>query len=353
MSETSLYRKIIANETGLWSIPCRGALRAVESLYGFGINIRNQRYDQQGPKETLSVPVISVGNITVGGTGKTPFVIELIKRLERMGLSPAIVARGYKSIDGEPNDEELLIRQQCPSVVYVANKDRIAGAQTAISNFGADVIVLDDGFQHRRLARTIDVVLIDATCPFGYGHVLPRGLLREPVDGLQRADVIVLTRCDQVSQQTLEQIEKKLIRITADIPLIKCIHRITSVTKLDGEEISESLSDKRALIFAGIAQPQSFAMSVASMGVNVVAQQWWPDHYHYRTRDIHELLKSDRYPPYDLLLTTQKDAVKLAKLNGISKIQIGVVKIEIDFIQDGGTMWQSVLDQSLKPDKQI
>lgn len=350
MNETSLYRKIIANEAGLWSWPCRGALRAVESLYGYAIHVRNQRYDQQGPGSTLAVPVISVGNITVGGTGKTPFVIELVKRLERMGYSPAVVARGYKSVDGTPNDEELLVRQHCPSVVYVANKDRIAGAQWAISKLGANLIVLDDGFQHRRLARTIDVVLIDATCPFGFGHVLPRGLLREPIDGLQRADVIVLTRCDQVSQQTLAQIEKKLKRIAADIPLLKCTHRIASVTKLDGEPISEPISGKRALIFAGIAQPQSFATSVASMGVDVVAHQWWPDHHHYRTRDIHELLKSDRHRPYDLLLTTQKDAVKLAKLNGLDKIQIGVVKIEIDFMDDGGTMWQSVLDQTLKPD---
>ena len=187
----------MSNETGVWSLPIRCSMRLAESVYGFGLNLRNGRYDRPGSQTLLPIPVISIGNITVGGTGKTPLVIDLVKRLEKMGFSPAVVSRGYKSVRGEPNDEELLIRQSCPSAICVSNPDRVVAANIAHRQFGADIIVLDDGFQHRRLARTIDVLLIDATCPFGYNHLLPRGLLREPLTELKRATLFVLTRCVQ------------------------------------------------------------------------------------------------------------------------------------------------------------
>lgn len=169
----------------MWVFPVRAMLRVLEGLYARGVALRNTRYDRSGPRAVLDIPVISVGNLTVGGTGKTPFVIELVKRLDRMGLSPAVVSRGYKAAEGQPNDEERLIRESCPSVVCICDPDRAAAGQFARTKFGADVIVLDDGFQHRQLARTLDIVLIDATCPFGFGHLLPRGLLREPVGSLR------------------------------------------------------------------------------------------------------------------------------------------------------------------------
>lgn len=352
MSDQPLYRKIMANETGAWSWPIRGLLRMAESAYGLGLNLRNGRYNRPGSQTFLPIPVISIGNITVGGTGKTPFVIDLIKRLEKMGFSPAVVSRGYKAVHGEPNDEELLIRQSCPSVVCVSNPNRIVAANIAHKQFGADIIVLDDGFQHRRLARTLDVVLIDATCPFGYDHLLPRGLLREPLTELQRANLIVLTRCDQVPQASLDLIEKKLRNIAPNTNVLQCNHRLIQIERLDGTLVTKSLSGKRTILFAGIGQPESFATTVSSLGIKVVGNHWWPDHYHYRTLDIYNLIKSDRFPPCDMLLTTQKDAVKLARLGGLDHIDIGVVKIDIDFVGECDTIWQSVLNQSLRPDNQ-
>jgi tetraacyldisaccharide 4'-kinase len=137
------------------------------------------------PRNVLSVPVpvISVGNITVGGTGKTPLVIELVRGMEKMGRNPAVVARGYGANEGQRSDEELLVRKHCPAVAYIADPDRHRGANMALRRMGADAIVLDDAFQHRRMYRDFDIVLIDAMCPFGYGHVLPRGLLRERLPG--------------------------------------------------------------------------------------------------------------------------------------------------------------------------
>jgi tetraacyldisaccharide 4'-kinase len=347
MSRRSLYRRIIAGETGTWSVPLLAFLRAVESLYGCAVGLRNARYDRFGPRTELPIPVISVGNLTVGGTGKTPFVVELLKRLDRMGSSPAVVSRGYKSADGQPNDEERLIRQSVPSAVCIAQRNRAWGGEVAHRSFGADVIVLDDGFQHRQLARNLDIVLVDATCPFGFDHLLPRGLLREPVDSLRRADMVVLTRCDQASLAALSRTEARVREITGARTCLKCIHRVISVENLDGTPAADSLERKRVVLFAGIAQPSAFVTTVASLGVEVVGERWWPDHHHYRRRDVHALRRPGRFPPHDLLLTTEKDAVKLAELDGLDNTDVVVVKVAIDFVGEGSTMLQARLDEAL------
>ncbi|MGB2984709.1 MAG: tetraacyldisaccharide 4'-kinase [Phycisphaerae bacterium] len=366
MSEHSLYRRIIAGEAGLWVFPVRAMLRVLEGLYARGVALRNTRYDRSGPRAVLDIPVISVGNLTVGGTGKTPFVIELVKRLDRMGLSPAVVSRGYKAAEGQPNDEERLIRESCPSVVCICDPDRAAAGQFARTKFGADVIVLDDGFQHRQLARTLDIVLIDATCPFGFGHLLPRGLLREPVGSLRRAQIVVLTRCDQVSSAALSRVEARLRNVECGrgkaedgrrnssftIPpspftILQCTHRVTSVDRLDDTPLASPLEGKRAVVFAGIGHPGAFLTTVRSLGVEVVGQRFWPDHHRYTPRDISTLRRPGRFPPHDLLITTEKDAVKLVALDGVDLTGVAVVRVAIDFKGDGGTMLQTALERAL------
>jgi len=288
----------------------------------------------------------------VGGTGKTPFVVELAKRLGDLGASPAVIARGYGSEVGRPNDEELLIRRRCPDVPYVADPDRVAAARYAIKELGADVIVLDDGFQHRRLGRVLDIVLIDATCPFGYGHLLPRGLLREPVGALQRAQLLVLTRCDQAAPAEVERLEDRLSRLAGDAVLIKCRHAVTGVEDLGGVDLTETVGQRKAVLFAAIGHPGSFLHTVSSLGIEVVGHRWWPDHHRYRARDIDGLLEVGRFPQHDLLLTTEKDAVKLAQLPAMDHAAIGVVKIAIDFVDDGGTILQHRLAQALATSEQ-
>jgi tetraacyldisaccharide 4'-kinase len=347
MSEHSLYRRIIAGETGAWASPVRGVLRAAEEAYKICIALWNRRYDHSHSHSVLPIPVLSIGNITVGGTGKTPLVIDLVRRLEAMGRNPAVVSRGYKAAADEPNDEERLIRRSCPGIVYLADPDRSAAAQRACDDCGADVIVLDDGFQHRRLSRTLDIVLIDATNPFGYGHLLPRGLLREPLSSLRRAQVVVLTRCDQVSGAELSRIADRLEGLAPQATHLRCNHRVTAVETLDGKPCEGGLDGRRAVLFAAIGNPRSFATAARTLGVEVVGERWWPDHHAYRPRDIHSMLRSGRFPPHDLLLTTEKDAVKLAELHGLDHVGILVLRIAIDFVDDGGTIFQTVLEKTL------
>ena len=345
MSEHSLYRRVIAGEAGRWASPLRGLLRAAEVVYARVVRLRNGRYDRHGPRRVLPVPVISVGNLTVGGTGKTPFVMELVNRLDRMGLRPAVVSRGYKRGAVSTNDEERLIRRSCPGVICVSDPDRAAAGEIAHRDLGADVIVLDDGFQHRQLGRSLDIVLVDATCPFGFGHLLPRGLLREPAESLRRAQVVVLTRCDQVSPARLSEIDARLRVLAPETTHLQCKHHVTSIRRLAGPPVTEPLEGKRAVLFAGVGNPRMFAVTVRSLGVEVVGERWWPDHHRYRPRDVAALLGSERFPPHDLLITTEKDAVKLEGLSGFDHADIVVVRIAIDFAGEGGTILQKVLEQ--------
>jgi len=347
MHGESLYRKIVAGETGVWAAPLRGLLWSATGLYDCAIALRNAWYDRNGTTIRLPVPVISVGNLTVGGTGKTPFVIDLVRRLDALGFSPAVIARGYGATPGEPNDEQKLIQKNCPSVPCVSDPDRRRAGEVACERLGADVVVLDDGFQHRRLARDLDIVLIDATCPFGYGHVLPRGLLREPVIGLRRAHLVVLTRCDRVSHAELARIEARMRELAPDAAHLKCIHRVTAVVQLDGKELEGGLDRKRVVLFAGIAHPQSFVATVSSLGADVVAKSWFRDHHRYTRRNLQYLLSADRFPQHDFLVTTEKDAVKLSELRGFDASAIVVVRVAIDFVDDGGTMLQAILEQRL------
>jgi tetraacyldisaccharide 4'-kinase len=338
---------MIAGQAGAWALPILGTLRLAESLYASGVALRNYWYDRRGPRAQLPVPVISVGNVTVGGTGKTPLVIDLVRHLERMGLSPAVASRGYKAFDDQSNDEQSVIRAHCPGVVCVSDPDRIRAAELAHVRFGADVIVLDDGFQHRRLGRTLDIIVVDATCPFGYGHLLPRGLLREPIRSLGRANVVVITRSDQVSPAELSRLDQRLRKIAPVATHLRCTHRVQGVERLDGTPIDGTLEGKRAVLFAGIGQPQAFATTVRTLGVEVVGEHWWPDHYHYRGRDINSMLKPGRFPPHELMITTEKDAAKLTRLGGLDHVDILVLRIAIDFAGEGCTILQSVLEQTL------
>ena len=351
MREPHIYRDIISGQAGLWAGPIRGLLRAGEFFYSSAVTLRNARYDRPAAAFSSSVPVISVGNITVGGTGKTPFVIELTNRLDQLGRSPTVIARGYGAALDGPNDEELLVRRHCPGASYISDPDRCRAVEQAVDRLGADVIVLDDGFQHRRLARDLDIVLIDATCPFGYEHVLPRGLLREPLTGLRRAQLVAITRCDQASATELSRIEARLGEIAPDTLVLRCRHRVTGMARLDGTPIEEPMAGKRGILFAAIGRPQAFSTTAASLGIDVVASRWWPDHHHYRAPEIERFLNDRTLPAYDLVLTTEKDAVKLDRLAGVDASSIRVVRIAIDFLDDAGTILQQLLERALRRER--
>lgn len=344
-----LHHRVMSGPPTARTVPLRGLLSIAAFGYGFILRARNAWYDRKGALYQPSAPVISVGNITVGGTGKTPFVIDLVKRLERMdpACHVAVVARGYRAEGDGPGDEELLLRRHCPTAAYVANPQRVDAARVAVEKMRADVIILDDGFQHRRLARVLDIVLIDATCPFGHGHLLPRGLLREPLSSLRRAELIVITRSDQVSTSELGRLNDRLGRLAPAAIRISCRHAVTGVHWLDGRPVGRGLDGAKAVLFAAIGNPASFRSTAQMLGVKIMGERWWPDHHAYRAADIDRLRADSRFGAYDLLLTTEKDAVKLASLPELADMPIGVVQVAIACNADGDAILNEAIARAL------
>ena len=194
------YRAIVSGQrSGLGGWLLRGGLRLAETPYALAMRLRNWQFDR-GRKaiQSVPVPVISVGNLTMGGTGKTPLVAWVARWLRQHDVRVTLISRGYGASAGGRNDEALELEHQLPDVPHLQNPDRLAAARLALEEFECQAILLDDGFQHRRIARDLDIVLLDACEPFGYGHVFPRGMLREPLAGLNRADVLALSRADML-----------------------------------------------------------------------------------------------------------------------------------------------------------
>lgn len=288
-----------------------------EPGYSGIISWRNRRFDAGKGVRKLPRPVISVGNITAGGTGKTPVVRWLCEQLRAAGHHPAVLMRGYKSKHGV-SDEQRMLEQtlntplKSPMIVQ-ADPDRFAGGTEVIRNHpDVDIFVLDDGFQHRQLAREFDLVLINATEPFGFGHVHPRGLLREPLRGLRRADAVILTRSDEVDVARLADIEREIERHGEGIPVFHATH--ATVRWLDGESSHaiESLADKRVFAFCGIGDPESFFRQIQKCAGQVVGTRAFPDHHAYSKRDMADL--ETAATGAEVLITTEKDWAKLATL---------------------------------------
>src|SRR3954469_6838642 len=215
MLRPSEFRDLVSGRRkGILATLARGVLRVVEVPYTIAVSIRNRRYDRGAAKvQNIGVPVITVGNLTLGGTGKTPMVKWLAQRFQNAGVRVAIVSRGYGAAEGKHNDEALELAQSLADVPHIQNRDRVAAARIAIHDFKSRLILLDDGFQHRRLGRDLDIVLLDALEPFGVEHVFPRGTLREPLTGLARAQVVCLSRADAISQSERDAIRRRVANI--------------------------------------------------------------------------------------------------------------------------------------------
>ena len=293
----------------------RGFLGAIAPGYRWAVTRRNREFDS-GKREVLcaSVPVISVGNLTLGGTGKTPMVEWLARWFGERGLKVALVSRGYKSADGAANDEAKELAQKLPDVPHLQNPDRVAAARRTIQEFGAQVILLDDGFQHRRLARDLDIVLIDAVEPFGFGHVFPRGTLREPLEGLARAHVAVLTRTDMVDEADRGRIRTEVARVAPKIVWAECRHAPQKLIAANGsQELLEVFKGRRVAAFCGIGNPVGFRHTLEQCGYNVAAWREFADHFAYSSADIQDLNRWVAGQDVDAVVCTHKDLVKLAR----------------------------------------
>jgi tetraacyldisaccharide 4'-kinase len=324
----------------------RVALRVASVPYGWAVRARNGLFDRGWKhSEKAGVPVISVGNLTVGGTGKTPCVEYVARRLREWDRQVAILSRGYGN-DRGPNDEALVLEENLPDVPHLQDADRVALAKIAVTELESDALVLDDGFQHRRLARDLDIVLIDATEPWGYGYLLPRGLLREPASGLKRAGVIVLTRCDQVDAASLTRLREQTAKLAPLAPIVETSHR--PAHWIDAQRQTrplEYLRGKKALAFCGIGNPDAFRKTLEGLGVTIEGEGFraFPDHHPYGRTDVEALRNWARQEATEgVVVTTQKDLVKL-RLTRLGDCELWALRIQLH--PHAG---QDALDRKLK-----
>lgn len=308
------YRQIVFGEANdLTARIMRAVLRVASWPYGLAVAVRNGLYDR-GWKSVhrAPVPVVSVGNITAGGTGKTPFVAYLANWFRSRNCQPCLLSRGYRAGQDAVNDEKRVLDQLCPGVPHLQNPDRVAAAERAVAEHPAQLLILDDGFQHRRLHRDLDVVLIDATDPWGAGALLPRGLLREPLRGLARADVLVITRCDHVTPRALETLESELRQCCPQTPVIRVSYPPQQLRDLTNRLVPlTELSGARVAAFCGIGNPEGFRTTLEQLGLSPVWLETFPDHHHYQLWELERLESRARADGVAAVLTTQKDLVKL------------------------------------------
>ncbi|MDI6729137.1 MAG: tetraacyldisaccharide 4'-kinase [Thermodesulfovibrionales bacterium] len=315
----------------------------LEFLYYIGYSL-DKRYKLKRQKH-LPHKVISVGNITVGGTGKTPSAIAIAEEAKKRGFSPIILTRGYKGRAKGPcfvtpslhhsiapsllyGDEPVLMAERLKDVPIVKCSDRYEGGMFALQHLSTHspiLFILDDGFQHWKLHRDIDVVLIDGLNPFGNRRMLPIGPMREPLNELKRADIFVVTKTKN------KALSDELRDINPEAPVYFSEHRIHKVRDMDGNEYPiEMLKDKKVYAFCGIANPDSFRHTVLSIAGEARGFRAYRDHYKYTKTDIDYLKKQYKDLTCDFLVTTEKDMVKLKELNLPEKI----LCIEIGFFID-------------------
>jgi tetraacyldisaccharide 4'-kinase len=357
------YRKLVSGESGG---PCAALVRfnlgIAAHVYGNIICLRNFLYSKGLFKiHRAEVPVISVGNITTGGTGKTPLVIWLCNKIisdsqfQVSNSQCAILSRGYKAAKGSREeslgygDEPAILAESCPEVQVVVNPDRVAGAAEAVSRFGAKILIMDDGFQHRRLARDLDIVTIDSMAPLGYDRLLPAGLLREPVGALKRADAVVITRCDQADESELIQLEDKLRQINPEMEIARSFHAPVCAKSIDNKEISlEELKNKKVFAFCGIGNPDAFLNTVKGLGTMLAGSKVYNDHYHYTEDCAADIYKQAQRLEADLILTTQKDWISFSSSaipNASGDVNCAYLLVELRFISGEKEITQLIKDR--------
>jgi tetraacyldisaccharide 4'-kinase len=323
-------------------------LGLLSAIYSLIISGRRFIYSA-GLKKTRTLPkkVISIGNLTLGGTGKTPAVISLAREAKKRGFKPCILTRGYKGkAKGtvfvstgkgtvlsvyDAGDEPVLMARKLEGMPIVMGKCRYCAGLFALDNSASepiDLFILDDGFQHWGVHRDVDVIFIDATNPFGNGKLFPEGILREPVKAAGRAHVIVVTKSDAVSQEQLSAITGELKQSNAGAPVYTSAFSPVSLVNVSGEiKNIESFRNSEIYVFAGIANPSYFKAMLASRGAKVVKFKEFRDHYIYKQKDIDIIVKEASGLT---IITTEKDMVKLSNL----KLPGNVFALGIEFSID-------------------
>lgn len=342
MNEVDYLRIISGQKQGGSAQLLKACFWVLSFPYRAVVSIRNRLFDW-GLRSIQSpaVPVISLGNLTTGGTGKTPCVAYLTQWFQQQGIQVALLSRGYRALPGEVNDEKLLLDRLCPGVPHYQNPNRCASAALAVSE-GAQLLILDDGFQHRKLARNLDIVLIDAVNPWGYGSLLPRGLLREPKSSLQRADFVLITRADQCAPATLENLTAEIAEVFPGDLIAQAVFRPQGLVNVNGQTQSlEAVRGKTVWAFCAIGNPAGFRQTLEDAGFPVAGMQIFPDHHHYSSEELQQLGDRAAEASAELILTTSKDLVKMSE-HRLADIPVWSVEIGAE-ITEGRASFEGLL----------
>lgn len=330
--------------------------RSLSWIYGLGAAHKARAFDAGRDVVRLDRPVISVGNLSAGGTGKSPMVHHIVRTLLEHGHRPVIAMRGYKAAPGTLGDEAMEHRAHFPDVAIVAQPDRVAGLRELFATDAGspiDCVVLDDGFQHRRIARDLDLVLIDASRPPDRDALLPHGFLREPISALARADACVLMHTEMVEQAERDRLDQWVHATTGSTPIARTRHAWSALDLFENgasrEQPIEWLNSRRIVVLCGIGNPRALHKSVESLGAQIVQSVVLRDHEtlsHARLRAL--AAEIDEIQP-DALLMTQKDAVKIGKQRESIPCPVVVPQLELAFDGDSerfDTRLLSVVEQS-------
>lgn len=339
-----------------------GFLRGLSLIYGLVVRLRSVLYDKGLPTVgRLPCRVLSVGNISVGGTGKTPVTLYLARMLRDTGYRPVILSRGYKGraerdggvvSDGETilmgpeeaGDEPFMMAAALKDVPVLVGRDRLANGRLAVARFQPDVVLLDDGFQHRRLFRDMDIVLIDAAGFCKNRHLLPRGPLREPVSALGRAHALILTRASGPATPARDLLARlapgKPVFAADHQPYVAVLVRSGRGPAADPPKDAGFLKQARVFVFSGIAKNRAFRDMVAGLAGSVAGERAFADHHPYTPEDCAAVIRAAEHHDADFLVTTEKDYVKLQKI-WESPIDLVVMGIDIGF-QDRAAFAEAV-----------
>jgi tetraacyldisaccharide 4'-kinase len=374
--ETFVLEVIFEERKGKRAACMRTFLYVLSKIFQVAVKCRRFLYNVRILRDsTLGVQVIAIGNLTVGGTGKTPVVEKFARELKDQGRQVAILSRGYRSkptplgtrvlnkllfredrtpprivSDGKSllldsdtaGDEPYMLASNLRDVVVLVDKDRVKSGRYAIEKFGCDTLLLDDGFQYWKLrGRRRDIVLIDCQQPFGNERMLPRGTLREPPSHLARASTIFITKSDG----NTEGLRKRIAQFNSSAPIIECIHHpLYFEDVFTGERFGlEHLDGKRVASLSGIAQPESFEKSLVNLGAELVYSKRFADHHRFTQQEVINAINRSKKRQAQIIVTTQKDAVRFPKLDR-RDIPILFMRVEIKILK-GATDFQDCVRQ--------
>ena len=367
---------IFGRARGFWPSVMRLVLRGLSWIYRFAVRLRLRLYRKGWLEQSsLGTMTVSIGNITVGGTGKTPVVERFARELTQRGRKVAILSRGYKSADLEEpqewtnpktglmvtsppkivsdgkevlleakyaGDEPYMLAKNLPGVAVVVDRDRVRGGRFAVGELGVDTLLLDDGLQYLHLDHSLDVVLVDQNAPFGNGYILPRGTLREPPPNLCRADYIFLTKCDG---DPPEKLIKRIRKYNKTAEILQCTHGPKHLHGVFSDEVLplEALKGKYLGALSGIAQPKSFDGLLKKLGGKVMFHTTFADHHAFTRREIEPFMDRCVNRGVDMIVTTEKDAVRFPRPKRLD-IPIYYLRIEVKILE-GEEVWDRCLER--------